>query len=146
MYLIRMLAGAGRMRDGVGLKAPMKDVTDEAFVLFDNLPAGLTEHGGPGVEVKYVQSEADAKKYQELAKEQLGTQLAARQAHKTKVKAKIAAWKAQATSNQAEAAEVVAEQAAAEKGSTAKAKLSQTTPAKKPSRKTKARRGTLATG
>ena len=88
---------------------------------------------GFGVEVKHVNSKEDAATYQTLAKDQLGTELAAQQAHKAKVRAKIAALMGVAATAKAEAAAKEATPAKP-KG---KAKLSNTIPAKPKRKKAK---------
>jgi hypothetical protein len=106
MYLIRLLAGRpAKMRDGAGFKAPMKEVGQDDYTLFDNLPAGLTQHGGPGVEVKVVKSEAEAKKIQASMTESLEAGTLARAEYAKKVQAKIARQKAAAPTQAAAAPE-----------------------------------------
>jgi hypothetical protein len=94
MYLIRILAGPSVvMRDGRGKKDPMKAVSQDRFTLFSNLPAGLTVHGGPGVEVRTVATEAEAKQVEQSMAKQLEAETAARLEYAARVKARIEAMK-----------------------------------------------------
>lgn len=89
MYLIRILNGRPAvMRDGRGKGKPMKSVSQDRFTLFNELPGGLTEHGGPGVEVRPVANANEAKALEQSLNKSLEAENAARAAYAKKVKAK----------------------------------------------------------
>ena len=97
MYLIRLTSGRpAKMRDGAGMKSPMKEVSQDRFTLFKNLPAGVSPQGGQGLEVKAVASDAEAKSFEAAQGKSLKAEAEARAAYAARVKAKMDRIKAEA--------------------------------------------------
>jgi hypothetical protein len=89
MFLIRLLSGkSALLRDGRGKGKPMKTISVEKYTLFNELPAGLTTHGGPNVEVKAVASAAEAQAFEQAMAKTLEAEAAERESYARKVKAK----------------------------------------------------------
>lgn len=99
IYLVR-LEQAGQksiMRDGKGLKSPMKDVYADRYVPFHNLPSGCEPDGGPGIEIIACKDkkEADAKIKDQKSRIDalIGGDLKRLEATKAKIKAQVEAGK-----------------------------------------------------
>ena len=106
MYLIRLLSGSPCvMRDGLGLSSPVKLVSSDAPVLFEHLPAGLTEHGGPDVDVKAVETDDQAAEWRALHEASVAAEAQAREDYGVRVAAKRAAMLAAGRSAAASAAD-----------------------------------------
>ena len=99
IYLVR-LEQAGQqsiMRDGLGLKSPMKDVFADRYVLFDNLPSGCEPDGGPGIEIKPCENKREAEAVIKSQKNRIDalskTEADRRVRVQAKIKAQVAAGK-----------------------------------------------------
>ncbi len=91
MYFVRLLNGPPhKVRDGRKMSDEVKIVRSDAFTKFEHLPAGLEVGTDKGFEVREVTDKGEAHKIENELRKRAAVEAERAEAHRVKVRAKIA--------------------------------------------------------